>query len=144
VVALTGGYGMIGITTTAGAGNADLLFLRTDASYRVLFQKTYGTAGIELAASITETEDGGFILGGSTLQSSLVLRTGAEGGIDGCAAANVGKDVPASGPGSLSSGTTSAPASSLATTVSDVAAPVARSTTATSYSSEMNDLCTAP
>ncbi len=61
-----GGYAMAGYTTSYGSGGRDFYFIRTDASGNILLNKTYGGSGTELAYGITQTGDGGYVLGGYT------------------------------------------------------------------------------
>jgi IPTL-CTERM motif len=61
-----GGYIMGGITASFGAGSNDAWVSKLDASGTVTWQKTYGGAGDDGVASIQQTIDGGYIVGGWT------------------------------------------------------------------------------
>ncbi len=61
-----GGYVVVGWTTSFGSEGFDIWVLRLDRTNRVIWQNAYGTPGFDVAYSIEETVDGGFILTGST------------------------------------------------------------------------------
>ncbi len=63
---VNGGYIIAGITNSFGFGNDDVYVINTDASGNLLWSKTYGGTGAELAYSIQNTNDGGYIIAGST------------------------------------------------------------------------------
>ncbi len=62
-----GGYIVAGVTTSFGAGKEDFWVLKLDASGNVTWQRTYGGAGKDAAASIQQTSDGGYIVAGETM-----------------------------------------------------------------------------
>jgi uncharacterized delta-60 repeat protein len=64
--ALDGGYIVSGSTNSFGAGNGDLWILKLNPNGTVLWQKTYGGTGYESAASIQQTQEGGYIVAGTT------------------------------------------------------------------------------
>ncbi len=59
-----GGFAITGRSSSFGAGDMDVLTIRTDPTGTPLWAKTYGTSFYEDASSIKITSDGGFILGG--------------------------------------------------------------------------------
>ena len=62
-----GGYIVAGSTDSSGAGSNDFWILKLDISGNIEWQKTYGGAGDDVAASIEQTEDGGYVVAGYTL-----------------------------------------------------------------------------
>jgi hypothetical protein len=61
-----GGYIVAGVAYSFGVGNGDLWVLKLDPSGNVKWQKTYGKAGGDVATSIEQTSDGGYIVAGAT------------------------------------------------------------------------------
>jgi hypothetical protein len=61
-----GGFAVVGSTNSCGAGDYDLLLLKTDAAGTQIWQKTFGTEGWDGGNFIRETQDGGFILVGTS------------------------------------------------------------------------------
>lgn len=60
-----GGFIVAGYTTSDGAGSFDHWVFRLDANGKVIWQKTYGDSGQDVAWSIQQTKpDGGFIVAG--------------------------------------------------------------------------------
>jgi uncharacterized delta-60 repeat protein len=66
---LDGGYIVAGETASSGAGNADFWILKLNASGDIVWQKTYGGSNDDIARSIQQTLDGGFIVAGETSSS---------------------------------------------------------------------------
>ncbi|MDI6755314.1 MAG: hypothetical protein QME78_13085 [Thermodesulfobacteriota bacterium] len=64
-----GGFIIAGETSSSGAGNADFWILKLNASGDIVWQKTYGGSGDDIARSIQQTSDGGFIVAGETYSS---------------------------------------------------------------------------
>jgi len=60
------GFIIAGETSSFGTGNTDFWVLKLDSSGNVLWQKTYGGINDDIASSIQETLDGGFIVAGET------------------------------------------------------------------------------
>jgi len=67
-----------GYTNSFGAGGFDVWLIETDQNSDTLWTKTYGESGDDYAFEIEQTEDGGFIIAGST--GSF----GGSGMLDGC------------------------------------------------------------
>ncbi|MFH1196335.1 MAG: DJ-1/PfpI family protein [bacterium] len=61
-----GGFVIAGYTLSQGQGYADVLIIKTDADGNQLWTKTFGGAGSDYANSITECDDGGFVVAGFT------------------------------------------------------------------------------
>jgi uncharacterized delta-60 repeat protein len=61
-----GGYIVAGQTYSVGAGSADVWVLKLNPDGSVAWQKAYGGAGWEMASSIQQTSDGGYIVAGET------------------------------------------------------------------------------
>src|SRR2546426_10692547 len=63
------GFVVAGWTNSFGAGGNDAWVLRLDNTGRVIWQKAYGGKGDDVAFSVGQTSDGGFIVAGSTNSS---------------------------------------------------------------------------
>jgi len=61
-----GGYALAGITTSYGAGKADVWLIRTDSNGNAQWNKTYGGTVNDLAYEMAQTADGGYALAGRT------------------------------------------------------------------------------
>ena len=57
---------MAGYTSSYGAGNHDFWIVRTDSTGKVKWTETQGGASCDEANSLQLTNDGGFIVAGST------------------------------------------------------------------------------
>ena len=66
IQASDGGYVIAGTTRSKGAGNYDMWLIKTDASGKKLWDKTFGGSGEEEAFSVIPTSDGGYALIGKT------------------------------------------------------------------------------
>jgi len=79
-----GGYAIAGQTRSFGVGG-DSWLIRTDASGRALWNKTYGGAGIERAYSVVQGDSGGYAMAGFTTSFALgkedfwLVKTDADG-----------------------------------------------------------------
>ncbi|MFY9310364.1 MAG: T9SS type A sorting domain-containing protein [Bacteroidia bacterium] len=60
------GYVAVGFTTSAGAGNKDILAVKLDKNGNNVWTKTYGGTGDDRANSVQQTIDGGFVISGVT------------------------------------------------------------------------------
>ncbi len=61
-----GGYALVGMTQSFGAGLQDFWLVKTDASGDPLWSRTYGGSGNESAEALILTDDGGLLLVGQT------------------------------------------------------------------------------
>ena len=61
-----GGYVIAGWTSSYGAGSADAWLIKTDADGNMLWDKTFGGIGLDVAYALQLTSDGGYILTGDT------------------------------------------------------------------------------
>ncbi|MCC6011473.1 T9SS type A sorting domain-containing protein [Candidatus Caldipriscus sp.] len=61
-----GGYIVAGATNSFGAGFSDILLIKTNASGNLQWSKTYGGTSSDLAYSVQQTSDGGYIVAGYT------------------------------------------------------------------------------
>ncbi len=82
-----GGFAIAGDTTSFGAGLTDSWLVRTDFSGIMLWNKTYGGVGTEIAYAVIQTGSGGFALAGCTDSwgagnyDSWLLQTDARGNV---------------------------------------------------------------
>ncbi len=61
-----GGYVLAGRTGSSGAGGYDLWLVKTDASGDRQWDKTFGGPGFDVAYSVQQTADGGYVVAGDT------------------------------------------------------------------------------
>jgi hypothetical protein len=61
-----GGYIVAGMTDSYGHGGYDVYLIKTNTSGDTLWTKTYGGANGDYAFSVRQTQDGGYIVAGST------------------------------------------------------------------------------
>ena len=61
-----GGFIVVGITSSFGAGEYDVYLIKTDTNGDTLWTKTYGDNGSEYGYSVNQTADGGYIITGVT------------------------------------------------------------------------------
>jgi hypothetical protein len=60
------GFILTGYTNASGAGNLDLLLIKTDESGNPTWTKTFGGPGLDVGHAVRQTTDGGFIVAGVT------------------------------------------------------------------------------
>jgi hypothetical protein len=61
-----GGFVVAGVTCSDGAGDENVWLIRTDASGNPVWSRTYGSAGSDVAASVRQTSDRGYVIVGTT------------------------------------------------------------------------------
>jgi hypothetical protein len=61
-----GGYVIAGYTKSFGTGKCDVLVMMLDSSGAVTWEKTYGGTNDDIAYSMAQTSDGGYIVAGCT------------------------------------------------------------------------------
>lgn len=66
LVTSDGGFILAGQTFSYGAGDSDVLIVKTNGQGDILWQKTYGGTLFDLANSIAPTSDGGYIICGES------------------------------------------------------------------------------
>jgi uncharacterized delta-60 repeat protein len=82
-----GGYIVAGYTVSFGAGNTDIFLIKTDANGNVQWAKTYGGTGSDIAWSVQQTSEGGYIVAGYTLSFGagdydfFLIKTDANGNL---------------------------------------------------------------
>ncbi len=65
-VVADGGFIVAGSTRSYGAGRSDIYLIRTDSNGDTLWTQTYGGSHYDYAYSVTETSDGGYLVGAET------------------------------------------------------------------------------
>jgi len=80
-----GGYIIAGGTYSFGAGSCDFWLVRTDSLGDTAWTRTYGGAGNDLANSVRQTADGGYVIAGYTESSGdedgdvMLVKTDSQG-----------------------------------------------------------------
>jgi uncharacterized delta-60 repeat protein len=80
-----GGFVAAGYTTSTGAGGMDMYLLRVDAQGNLLWERTFGGAGIDVAQGVAVDSQGNLVLAGYTNSSGagendvFIVKTDAEG-----------------------------------------------------------------
>lgn len=80
-----GGFLVAGFTNSFGAGEMDILLVRTDANGILLWERTFGGPRSEFGWALAPTADGGFVLAGQTNsfgegeEDGYIVKVNAEG-----------------------------------------------------------------
>jgi len=82
-----GGYALAGFTNSFGQGDKDFWLVKVDSSGNMDWNKTFGGTGTDDATSLVKTNDGGYVLAGSTTSSGagssdvLVVKVDSSGNL---------------------------------------------------------------
>jgi uncharacterized delta-60 repeat protein len=85
-----GGFVVAGKTRSFGEGNEDFWVLKLTSSGAIVWQKTYGGTGVDIASSVYEISDGGYVVAGKSTsfgadnEDVLILTLDENGEIPGC------------------------------------------------------------
>lgn len=80
-----GGYALVGYTQSWGAGSEDVYLVKTDDEGAVEWEMTFGGSGSDWGNSVSQTDDGGYIIAGATqsfgagLEDFYVVKTDSVG-----------------------------------------------------------------
>jgi hypothetical protein len=98
-----GGYIVAGGTRSFGAGSWDIFLIKTDADGNVQWAKTYGGTSTDVATSVQQTSDGGYIVAAEILSFGagswdiFLIKTDANGNIQWAKTyGGTGADIPLS------------------------------------------------
>lgn len=104
-----GGYIIAASTKSFGVGGSDVYLIKTNQFGSVQWTKTFGGTNNDVASSVKQTADGGYIIAGMTfpgaLSDGLILKTDSQGGFSwirsfastGVERANYAEEVPGGG-----------------------------------------------
>ncbi len=109
-----GGYLLMGITQSFGAGGYDIWLLKIDSSGNITWQKTYGSSEYDYGKAIIETSDGYIVLGHTKANGNFdfwVLKIDKDGSVlwqktYGGSGAEISYDMTATGDGYILMGFT--------------------------------------
>ena len=89
-----GGYIVLGQTKSYGSGGQDIWIIRLNEGGDIIWQKAYGGSSDDIAYSIQQTGDGGYIVAGQTSSvgsngDGLILKLDSDGNLSGCAGISI-------------------------------------------------------
>lgn len=61
-----GGYALAGATNSYGAGQSDIYLVKTDSTGNMMWNRTYGGSDTDFGQCVILTDDGGYVIAGST------------------------------------------------------------------------------
>ena len=73
---------MVGYTKSFGAGDYDIWILKLDKNGEILWQKTYGSKGYDIAHSVKQITDAGYIVAGESDENMLIIKLDGNGNIE--------------------------------------------------------------
>jgi len=80
-----GGFAVVGLTYSYGSGYEDIYLIKTDSNGNLQWTKTYGGTGDDDGYAIRQTNDGGFIITGTTNSfggnDALLMKTDSNGNL---------------------------------------------------------------
>ncbi len=80
-----GGYIAAGSTYSFGAGYYNVWVLRLSGDGNIVWQKAYGNSAVgDVAYSVQQTTDGGYIVAGGSNEDFLVFKIDSNGNMNGC------------------------------------------------------------
>jgi hypothetical protein len=80
-----GGYILVGLTSSFGAGSGDFYLVKTDSSGNKLWNNTFGGEALDVGHSVHQTSDGGYFIAGISSSSGegrnegYIVKTDASG-----------------------------------------------------------------
>ena len=101
VEAADGGYVVAGYTESFGMGAGDALVIKLDSGGNLLWARTLGGGGDDVARAVVATPDGGCLVGGATRSSGAGNDAGLAGSVN--AAGTLLRAAPRGGAGAGSS-----------------------------------------
>jgi hypothetical protein len=76
-----GGYAAAGYTYSYGQGSADLYIAKTDSTGNLMWTRTVGDLGADVASDIVKTADGGFLVAGELWADGYLVKLDSAGAV---------------------------------------------------------------